>query len=176
MKFSFPSLLYYKNNLTARFLGQKHYLFFPSDLSISLVVSTNDTRSSEDVRLLNALKNMEYITGQKPILAYTKSRYVGTVKRSISLVKLNLAKSNVYHFLQELSIFLLPYLQKRFGSTSIKTLKNGNFTFFCKDFQFFYAYPNNLLSDGFRVSITSSSPCYFLLVDSLQLHKFNFIL
>jgi ribosomal protein L5 len=165
---------YYKENIISRLISQKHYCPVSFNLLITLMISTNDVRSSEDIRLINAMKNLQHITGQKPALIYCKSRYVGTSKRNLFLVKLNISKTNSYFFLEELSICLLPYLQKRFGAISSKTLRDSSFTLFCKDFQFFYYYPYNLISEGFKISLTSSSSRAVLL-DYLQFYKFNFV-
>jgi len=170
----FSTYSYYNTCFISRFLLQKHYTVLPQALSISLLVSSNNVRSLEDTRLLNSFLNLELLSGQKPVLSYAGTRYVGTTKKAFFLSRIDLQKKYVYLFLEELSLFLLPYFQKRFGRDLAQLSgKTGKFVLSCKDCQLFQGYPYNYPSDCVVITINSSL-LHSSFTDLFQLYKFNF--
>lgn len=169
------TFLYTGISFSSRFALQRHYVSPLLDLKVSVLTSVNDTRSLEDIKLLNSFRHIESITGRKPVLVYFGSKYLGTVKRSFSLIKVDFRSRGSYFFIEQLATLLLPNLQKRFGR-SIASGSTPKVQLFCKDLQLFSNYSALFSCDPISFSVSSSSSLLNkVFFDFLCLYKFNFL-
>lgn len=169
----YSSYNYYYNCTLYRFLLQKYNSFSPSIKRISLQVSNTGLVSTEDLEILDALQNIEVISGQKSVLQYTGSRYVGTTKRGFYLSELHVCRNKVFFILETLSVFFLSNLQKRLGQFSASFINPKCFVICCKDLQIFQNYFSPALKSNFLLSIYAFEESVFAFLDMLQSFKFN---
>lgn len=169
----YSSYNYYYSCVLYRFLSQKYNYFSPGIKRISLQVSNADIVSTEDLEILDALENIEVISGQKSVLQYVGSRYVGTTKRGFYLSELHICRDKIFFVLEALSIFFLPNLQKRLGQFTSTLVNPECFVICCKDLQVFQNYFSPVLKSNFLISIYAFEESAFAFLDMLQSFKFN---
>lgn len=169
---------FYYNSLstTSRLLIQRRFCKISLDLKSSLINAFNGTRALEDISLLNSFRHLEALSGSKPALLYFGSRYIGTSKKSFSLLKVDLRSHLAYMFLERVTTLLLPNLQKRVGRLVNSYVTAPTFVLNCKDLQLFTGYIPNFYSDPLTIQIELVKNSYNkVLRDFLLLYKFNFV-
>lgn len=169
----FSTYNYYNAGVLRRVAVQKHAQLSPTLHVVTLEVANSNLTSVEDPEILQSLKALELITGQKAILPYTGSRYVGTAKKAFFFASVSLKKHKVYSFLLFLALFLLPNLQKLGGRYTVEWVRSGLFSICCKDSQLFEGYFSESLKSDLRVTLRAKQADSASFVDLLQFLKFN---
>lgn len=166
---------YYNFAVVRRLLVQKHCQLPLQVNAVNLEVSSSNLISIEDPEVVNSLKALEIISGQKAVLLSSGSRYVGTSKRAFFSAAVNVKKNRVYAFLMLLALFFLPNYQKLGGRYTRQWVKQGSFTICCKDLQLFDSFFSAALKSNLRVFIKSRDTDEVSLLDTLQCFKFNIV-
>jgi len=170
------TLYYHSFSFSSRFLSQRSNQEVSLDLTVSLLTSLNGTRGLEDMGILNSFRHIELLSGKKPCLVYFGSRYVGTTKKSFSLLKVNLRSVTAYTFLEGMATLLLPNYQKRVGRFLSSSVAPSGITINCTDLQLFNGYVPNFVSDPILIKVRSCNhPVTKTFIDMLYLYKFNFV-
>ncbi len=169
----FSSYQYYYCSTLYRFLFQKHNGVVSYVSGISVQVANTDGESVEDIEVLHALRSMEEVCGQKSVLKYSGSRYVGTTKKAYYLSVLNVRKELVFFVLESLSMFFMSNFQKRFGRFEASSVQRTSFAICCKDLQIFQNYYFSFLKSNFLINFYAVRGSAMCLLDELQCYKFN---
>ena len=169
----FSSYNYYNTCFIRRAMVQKHGQPAPLLSSVTLEVANSNLTSVEDIEVLHSLRVLELLVGQKAVLAYTGSRYVGTSKKSYFFASVTLQKQWMYPFLLFLTLFLLPNLQKLGGRFTSEWVRGSTFSISCKDPQLFEGYFAEPLNSNLKVTIKAKNSSVASFLDILQTFKFN---
>ena len=127
----------------------------------------------EDFEVLHALKGLEDISGQKSVLQYFGSRYVGTTKKAYYLALVDVRKEWLFFALESLSLFFIPNFQKRIGQFDTSIVQNNPLILCCKDLQIFQNYYSSSLKSNFLLNFYTSGGSLLSFLDELQCYKFN---
>jgi len=170
------SYKYYYNFFATRVLLQKFYIQYPVNVSsVYIEVSSNTLSNVDDISILKSLRAIELISGQKPFIMSSGSRYVGTSKRSYFSAAVNIRNNNIFSFLELLTSCFVPNFQKRIGVLSDSSMLKGNqFTVACKDIQLFTGYEGPTVPYNLLITLAPNF-AGFPFFDLLQLYKFNFL-
>jgi hypothetical protein len=168
------SFYYFSFFFVSRVSAQRSSFPLSTILKVSLVVAVRDNRNLEDVKILNSFRHLEAISGRKPSLAHFGSKYVGTVKRTFFLVRVDLRDKAAYSFIERVAVLLLPNLQKRLGRSTLRT-SSTKIQIHCRDLQLFSNYSVLLSHDPVTISVFFLQQFGRALIDALCLYKFNFL-
>lgn len=154
-----------------RWLMQKE---FKGDLSkfesVDLFVSFNNLVSNDSLEILNILKCLETISGQKAVIVNEESKYVGSTKRFFFSARVTLRGTRLLKFLNYFSLVALPNDIKRYGLKYDLNLTKDtkDYTVCLQDLGIFYGYKFENFDGNIHVKFSVKNN---VLKDLLKLYK-----